>query len=346
MDFRHRSLILIIREKLANAGDDSLFHYEPYELLWQSVDGKHKTRLHGELYNSPAFLEAHQTLQESPPEPRCNLLRVVAALMFWSDSTHLTSSGNTKLWPLYLYFGNESKYRRCKPSCNLCNHAAYFRKLPDEFKDFVTEHAGNKALTDMLRTHCHHELFHAQWRVLLNGKFLEAYQHGIVITCCDRIQRRFYLRIFMYSADYPEKILIATVCNLGGCLCPRCIIPMTRVPDLGKERDMLQRTLLAHTDNSEYRDKVAASHKFIHDKNHAINYTKVEDPLKPESLVPTSNAFSEALSLFDFNLFAMMVVDLMHEFELGVWKSVFIHLLQILDSVKSGSSSAFWGTLD
>jgi hypothetical protein len=27
----------------------------------------------------------------------------------------------------------------------------------------------------------------------------------------------------------------------------------------------------------------------------------------------------------------MMVVDLMHEFELNVWKAIFIHLLRILD---------------
>jgi hypothetical protein len=28
----------------------------------------------------------------------------------------------------------------------------------------------------------------------------------------------------------------------------------------------------------------------------------------------------------------MFVIDLMHEFELGVWKSIFIHLLRILDA--------------
>lgn len=28
----------------------------------------------------------------------------------------------------------------------------------------------------------------------------------------------------------------------------------------------------------------------------------------------------------------MLVVDLMHEVELGVWKAIFIHLLRILDS--------------
>ena len=29
----------------------------------------------------------------------------------------------------------------------------------------------------------------------------------------------------------------------------------------------------------------------------------------------------------------MLVVDLLHEFELGVWKAIFIHLLRILDSL-------------
>ena len=30
----------------------------------------------------------------------------------------------------------------------------------------------------------------------------------------------------------------------------------------------------------------------------------------------------------------MLVVDLLHEFELGVWKSILIHLLRILESIK------------
>ena len=30
-------------------------------------------------------------------------------------------------------------------------------------------------------------------------------------------------------------------------------------------------------------------------------------------------------------MFEMLVVDLMHEVELGVWKAVFIHMLRLLD---------------
>lgn len=30
----------------------------------------------------------------------------------------------------------------------------------------------------------------------------------------------------------------------------------------------------------------------------------------------------------------MLVVNLLHEFELGVWKAIFTHLLHIIDSLK------------
>ena len=32
-------------------------------------------------------------------------------------------------------------------------------------------------------------------------------------------------------------------------------------------------------------------------------------------------------------MYMMLVVDLMHEFELGVWKALFIHLLRMLNAV-------------
>lgn len=60
-------------------------------------------------------------------------------------------------------------------------------------------------MTNDCATHCHREFFHEQWRILLDDEFLEAYEHGIVICCCDGLKRRFYPRIFTYSADYPEK---------------------------------------------------------------------------------------------------------------------------------------------
>lgn len=132
----HRSIVSVIREKLANHQDMRHFHYQPYELLWRPTDTSDDVRVYGELYTSPAFLEAQRKLQDSPGERGCSLPRVIVAMMLWSDATHLTSFGTAKLWPCYLFFGNESKYRRCKPTCHLCNHVAYFEEVRFSFSSF------------------------------------------------------------------------------------------------------------------------------------------------------------------------------------------------------------------
>ena len=48
------------------------------------------------------------------------------------------------------------------------------------------------------------------------------------------------------------------------------------------------------------------------------------------------NTFSEALGPLGFDHHAMFVVDPMHEFELGVWKAVFTHLIRILYAASPG----------
>ncbi|KAF9227536.1 hypothetical protein BS17DRAFT_793237 [Gyrodon lividus] len=297
-DFYHHSLLSIIREKVLDPTHHRIFHFEPYELRWHPPHRAASVGVHGELFTSRAFLQAHQQLQESPPETGCTLPRRIITLMFWSNSTQLTSFGSAKLWPLYVYFGNESKYMW-----------SYFQSLPDKFKDFATEHAGKSSF-------------------MLNDEFVEAYKHGIVLSCCDGIKRRLYPRIFTYSADYPEKVLIANIRNLGGCPCPLQLFCTGC--------DMLLHELLAHGDTQEWCNKISLARKLIYEQNYAVDSTQVEALLKKESWVPTTNAFSARLSHTGFDVFLILVVDLLHEFELGVWKAVFTHLLRILDSLKAG----------
>jgi hypothetical protein len=45
------------------------------------------------------------------------------------------------------------------------------------------------------------------------------------------------------------------------------------------------------------------------------------------------NAFSKRLAHLGFVLYPMLVVDILHEFELGVWKVFLTHLVRILVSV-------------
>jgi hypothetical protein len=48
------------------------------------------------------------------------------------------------------------------------------------------------------------------------------------------------------------------------------------------------------------------------------------------SLITSQSAFISTLSRFNIDFFSLFVIDLMHEFELGVWKAVITHLIRIL----------------
>ncbi|RDB29792.1 hypothetical protein Hypma_014062 [Hypsizygus marmoreus] len=331
-NFYHRSILSIIKDKLRNPHER--FHYEPFDLLWQPSDDVEPIQLHGECYTSSSFKTAHMELQRSPREPGCLLPRVVVALMFWSDATHLTNFGNAKLWPLYMAYGNESKYERCRPSCNLLEHVAYFERLPDEFKDFATKYIGKgKKMDRDFIAHCQRELTHEQWRLLLDDAFIHAYQHGLVVECPDGLMRRFYPRIFTYSADYPEKTLMASIRQNGLCPCPRCKIPMAQAHLVGTKKDRKARLNSMRIDDLKRQSAISRSRDAVASKNYAVNSAYVEHQLKAESLVPTLNAFSDRLSKFGFNLFRMFAVDLMHEIEVGGWKNTLIHLFRILEAV-------------
>jgi len=45
------------------------------------------------------------------------------------------------------------------------------------------------------------------------------------------------------------------------------------------------------------------------------------------------NTLAERLGPLGFDCFSMLVVDLLHEFELGVFKSVFKHLIRLLYAI-------------
>ena len=54
-------------------------------------------------------------------------------------------------------------------------------------------------------THCNREVFHAQWELVLDAEFIDAWESGMLVKCWDQITHRFYPKIFTYLADYLEK---------------------------------------------------------------------------------------------------------------------------------------------
>ncbi|KAF9783667.1 hypothetical protein BJ322DRAFT_1109524 [Thelephora terrestris] len=76
-------------------------------------------------------------------------------------------------------------------------------------------------------------------------------------------------------------------------------------------------------------DKVRQARKIIYKLGQAVAGSGVDGVLKATSSVPVLNTFVERLGE-SIDVSRMMVVDLMHEFELGVWKTLFTHLVRIL----------------
>jgi len=84
------------------------------------------------------------------------------------------------------------------------------------------------------------------------------------------------------------RIIIVSLRNLGHCPCPRCLIPMDRVPNMGMPRDMSQHVSLMRVDNVKWRIRVKAVHEAIYEHNHGVGGVAVEKLLKEHSLVPAA----------------------------------------------------------
>lgn len=118
--FYYHPLVQVIRAAFTDA-QARAFHLLPFKRLWKDPLDGHEERMFDELYTSDAWLEAQDDLHKLPRQSGCLLERVIAGLMLFSDATHLTNFGTAKAWPLYLYFGNLTKYARSQPQSGACH---------------------------------------------------------------------------------------------------------------------------------------------------------------------------------------------------------------------------------
>jgi hypothetical protein len=202
----HRKITALIKESF----ESHLFlkfHLSPYKLFRRHPDSGVDERIHSEMYDSDVFLDEHDKVQRAPTDDSmCKREKVIAALMFWSDATHVATFGTAKMWPVYMLFGNLSKYVRCQPNSGATKHLAYIPPLPDALQDQLKSfHQKWDTQQKDVLTHCRRELMHSVWSLLLDNDFVHAYNYGMIVRCQDGIERRIYPRIFTYSADYPEK---------------------------------------------------------------------------------------------------------------------------------------------
>ncbi|KIM61801.1 hypothetical protein SCLCIDRAFT_25468 [Scleroderma citrinum Foug A] len=301
-DLAYRPLVSVIRAAFTDPVSQ-WFHLTPFKHIWKSpVTGR----------------EQHFTMNYIHPMPGTKLTTTC------KSSGEKTALNNSAMQLPGQYIYSLEIYQ--STSVHLP------AQLPESITDFLNCFVKSKNHMDLLM-HCKRELFHAVWKIILDDEFVEAYKNGIVIKCHDRVLRRVFPQIFTYSADYPEKVLIATICDKGLYPCPRCLLPKSSFHRLGSLSDLKRQLCYAQT---YLREMVCAVRRKIYELGNPIKGTVVERILKDKSLVPTLNAFAERLTPFSFNIYPVLVMDLMHEFELGVLKSVIKHLIRILYIIDPG----------
>ena len=126
----YRDLVEVIAEQLKDPNSFKEMYLQPFSEHWKPTENDPPVRVYGEIYSSDAMLAAQQKLlrklQDLPrPQPEAFLV----ALMIASDSTFLTQFSQASVWPVYMFFGNVSKYTRCSPDSLSAHHVAYLPKV-------------------------------------------------------------------------------------------------------------------------------------------------------------------------------------------------------------------------
>ncbi|KAF8594348.1 hypothetical protein BDV93DRAFT_611903 [Ceratobasidium sp. AG-I] len=337
-----RSLTEIIRLRFMDITKSNcgVFHFTPYQQWWHPGSNQPAQRVYDDLYTGDEWIKEHAALQRSPPVPGCTLERCIAALMIWSDSTHLAQTGQSSIWPVYLYLGNQSKSARRKPLTRSSEHVALLPKVTGPIKACIESALDGKPISDDMMAHVRREMFHACWNVLLDDEFVCAYREGLKILCFDGIERRIYPRIFTYSADYPEKVKLACIRQHGTFSSPQTMVEVKDIHQLGTVQDRRRRERNPRTQDGAYLDNILEARRMIYFEGRPFDNPQVARLLDPTSSVPTINAFRSRLGT-SFDPLRMLVPDILHEFELGVWKNLLIHLMRLLEKRGASAVSLF-----
>lgn len=220
----YRDLIQVITKRLRDPTSFKEMYLQPFSEHWAPTEGDTPIRVYGEVYSSDAMLDAQHRLSEKLrnlplPQPEAFLV----GLMLASDSTFLTQFSQASMWPIYMFFGNVSKYTRSSPD-SPANHVAYlpkvrrgliplfitdqlFLKIDEEFSEFYMKTYHQLPSNDIL-AFVKRELVHRVLRLMFGGQFSEAHKNGIITECADHIARLWFPWLVCHSTDYPERFVL------------------------------------------------------------------------------------------------------------------------------------------
>jgi hypothetical protein len=175
------------------------------------------------------------------------------------------------------------------------------------------------------------------------------------VTPIGHIKMRLPRCLLFYSSHTVVRGLLSGVRVQGDSPCTEDTVAKEDFGLLGTPEDMQARVALARHYTPSLAKNIQKARDFIYKKGYAIKYRGVEELLKAQSWSATrvrrfarmiwikvfTNMFQSAferLVPLGLDVFKMLVPDVLHEFELGIWKMILAHLVRLLYA--SGGDSA------
>ena len=152
---RYRSLVDLLVAKVQDPFFSKSLEYTPFTEWWCPPGSSKPIRIYGEAYSSDVAVQLYEEIKGIPPPPdHPQIESVVVMLMLGSDATHLADFGTASLWPIYVLFGNMSKYDRSRTSEFAACHLAYLPKVAHQFTPAVpADHlSASSQMTLQIRT--------------------------------------------------------------------------------------------------------------------------------------------------------------------------------------------------
>ena len=87
------------------------YHLDPFK-LFSAGPGGFSQRIYSEVFNLDTMNEEYEALCAKVQAKKSSQMEVViVAIILWLDLNQLVQFGSASLWPIYIFFGNQSKYK-------------------------------------------------------------------------------------------------------------------------------------------------------------------------------------------------------------------------------------------
>ncbi|PBK88273.1 hypothetical protein ARMGADRAFT_1034231 [Armillaria gallica] len=275
----HHSLTEVIMSAFQDP-TASEYHLKGFKEMWQPSEDLPAERVCGEAYTSPVYLKMEERVHQAQAELDTEMASLSNASTVDRDASvadaHIWQELQSPKVPWRMSW-SQSWFILIQPTLQtlgMCPSglATFLSDFsPTHHFVYMLEEEFREPASSAVLTHLKRELIQAVWCLLLHDEFKEAYQHGLMVECWDGIYRHLFPCFFVYSADYPEKVLMVCLKTMETSLCPRCLVRKSEVEQIGTINDIKQRFAKAQVDSNSRCWQVEKAQKTIFLKGKVVN---------------------------------------------------------------------------